>query len=70
MYQMPKKVIHQSKKIPAQQNASMNKIAKRMTAQINLLLVKNSRQKQLPKSKLSVKRTNCNFLLKLSFFKI
>ena len=51
---MVKKVIRQSNKIPAQDNASMNKIAKRMTVQMNVLLEKNSRWKQLPKKKLSV----------------
>ena len=66
---MSKKVIRQSNKIPAQENVRMNKIAKRMTVQINLLLEKNSRRKQLPKKKLSVKRTNCNFLLNLSFLR-
>ena len=70
MYQMSKKVRRQSKKIPAQENASMNKIAKRMAVEMNLLPEKNSRRKQLPKQKLWVKRTNCNFLLKLYFFKM
>ena len=54
------KVIRQSNKIPAQENTSMSKIAK------NLLPEKISRRKQLPKKKLMVKRTNCNFLLKIS----
>ena len=67
MYQMLKKVLRQSNKITALENASMNKIAKRMTVQMNLILEKNSRQKQLPKKKLSVKRTDYNCLLKLSF---
>ena len=70
MYQMSKKVMRQSKKIPAQENASINKIAKRMAVQMNLLPEKNSRRKQLPKKKLWVKHTNCNFLLKLYFFKM
>ena len=48
MYQMSKKMIHQSNKIPAQENTSINKIEKRMTVQMNLLLVKKSRRKQLP----------------------
>ena len=69
MYQMSKKVIRQSNKIPAQENGSMNKIAKKMTVQMNLLLEKISRRKQLPKKELSVKRSNCNFLLKLSFLR-
>ena len=52
MHQMLKKVMRESNKIPAQENASMKKIAKRITVQKNLLLVKNSRRKQLPKKKL------------------
>ena len=69
MYQMSKKVIRQSNMILAQENGSMKKIAKKMTVQMNLLLEKISRRKQLPKKELSVKRTNCNFLLKLSFLR-
>ena len=65
MYQMSKKVMRQSKKIPAQENASINKIAKRMAVQMNLLPEKDSRRKQLRKKKLWVKHTNCNFLLTL-----
>ena len=52
MHQMLKKVMRESNKIPAQENASMKKIAKRITVQKNLLLVRNSRRKQLPKKKL------------------
>ena len=65
MYQMSKKVMRQPKKIPAQENASINKIAKRMAVQMNLLPEKDSRRKQLRKKKLWFKHTNCNFLLTL-----
>ena len=65
MYQMSKKVMRQSKKIPAQENASINKIAKRMAVQMNLLPEKDSRRKQLRKKKLWVKHSNCTFLLTL-----
>ena len=51
MYQMSKKVIHQSNKIPAHENASMSKIAKRMTVQMNLLLVKKFKTEAATKLK-------------------
>ena len=51
MYQMSKKVIHQSNNISAQENASMNEIAKRMTVQTNLLIEKKFKIKAATKEK-------------------
>ena len=51
MYQMSKKVMRQSKKIPAQENASINKIAKRMAVQMNLLPEKKFKTEAATKEK-------------------
>ena len=51
MYQMSKKVMRQSKKIPAQENASINKIAKRMAVQMNLLPEKKLKTEAATKEK-------------------
>ena len=48
---MSKKVIRQSNKIPAQENGSMNKIAKKMTVQMNLLLEKISKTEAATKER-------------------
>ena len=51
MYQMSKKVMRQPKKIPAQENASINKIAKRMAVQMNLLPEKKFKTEAATKEK-------------------
>ena len=70
MYQLSKKVIRQSNNIPAQQNASMNKIAKRMTLQMNLLIEKKLKIEVATKEKTIGKVHLLQFLVKTLFFEM